>query len=253
MLHIETAAYTPGNYIRQSDLEPTVRGNRATVYAGKGGHRSWGTPRAESQIILNTRDQASVLCSWSTKHSRGQCWFHYTRIAAGTWTRKTWAQLTDRERSRILEAPRPNWANVPGKLATERKTAATAETALKVVRVAANGYTSLYDGETRYEVGETLTQIAKPEHAGGFYAYRTTDPREMEMRFRFEELVAWRLVTPGTYAVVEVELAGRRLRYDGGKVAASHITILRERHRFTIGDPAQDDTARETYILDYAF
>lgn len=97
-------------------------------------------------------------------------------------------------------------------------------TAYKLVTIDRQGdFVSMWDGSV-YRLGETRTELALPDHGGGYYVYQNLD--------RLVE--AWRggfLVSgQGDYfviAMLECECAGPILEYDNGKIAVTHCRPTR--------------------------
>eukprot|EP01017_Pseudomicrothorax_dubius_P023221 TRINITY_DN2488_c0_g1_i3.p1 TRINITY_DN2488_c0_g1~~TRINITY_DN2488_c0_g1_i3.p1 ORF type:complete len:136 (-),score=10.75 TRINITY_DN2488_c0_g1_i3:11-418(-) len=79
-------------------------------------------------------------------------------------------------------------------------------------------YVSIFDGTTKYEIGKTLHQSAKPSHEGGYYVYASLEeaifadiPRKKGGMF----------IAPRT--VLQVLCWGTRIDYDNGKIAFEYL------------------------------
>lgn len=142
----------------------------------------------------------------------------------------------------------------------EVKTGPATTTGYKIVRVLEDGrMVSLMDGETEYQIGETLQETAKSDHNGGYYLYEGTDKGEghieicldkpstydygvfttLTRRFIAGKLVPKSVELSGNFAVIECEGEGRKLRYSGGngvdgKLAFSRLTPIQVLCTFTL-------------------
>jgi len=94
-------------------------------------------------------------------------------------------------------------------------------TAYKAVAQVDGRLLSIYDGETEYVLGETLSNPARPRHNGGLYCYRSVAEAYAADVPSDSTLYA----TPRV--IIEVQIAGRRCAYDNGKRAVSALTPLR--------------------------
>lgn len=99
------------------------------------------------------------------------------------------------------------------------------ETAYKVVAQAADGsLVSAFDGSL-YKPGVWRAERAEEDHGGGFYCYRDS---ETAVRMTQSGGTFAASVSEGKSLVLcEVEISGRRVRYDSGKVAVSRLRIVR--------------------------
>jgi hypothetical protein len=101
----------------------------------------------------------------------------------------------------------------------------------KLVAVVDGRYLSIFDGRTEYRLGESLREPARPDHGGGFYCHADLDaivngpPRRL---FPPDSALA-----DAPKAILRVRVGGRKLCYDGGKVAFSEMTpvaVIEIRH-----------------------
>jgi hypothetical protein len=77
----------------------------------------------------------------------------------------------------------------------------------KKVAVEGREYFSIYDGETKYAIGETLTQRALRNHGGGYYAHPTVEGARDAL------FPADRASGYGETAILKVRCEGSRLEY----------------------------------------
>jgi len=77
---------------------------------------------------------------------------------------------------------------------------------------------SVYDGETEYRLGETLTQRARQGHGGGYYVYAT---REEALRAVFPRDAALR---GAEKVLLRCRCAGSHVEYDNGKHSFGRVT-----------------------------
>jgi hypothetical protein len=89
----------------------------------------------------------------------------------------------------------------------------------KKVAVVDGEYYSVYDG-SKYVPGVERIDIAKPNHGGGLYYYRTA---EKAQNAEFPGISA---LADAEKTVVPVQVAGRKIRYGNGKIAASRLTVM---------------------------
>lgn len=205
--------------------------------------RSWGKASGHTEVILNTQNQICLLVWWTGKAPGGQSYRHIVRRNGG-WKRVIWTQLSHAEQILALDASRPTWANVPGKLREERASPPVREDLYKLVVVDNDNYRSLYSADIVYRLGSTLTEAAREDHRGGFYAYDVDLPHmgHIQITGHFRDLLLNGNLVPsgcipatGTQmAVIRVRTRGKHIAYSGGKVAASQITPLTEVARFTL-------------------
>ena len=90
----------------------------------------------------------------------------------------------------------------------------------KAVAVQDNRFMSIFDGETEYRVGETVSDQARQDHNGGIYVYRT----EQEARQAHVPQSSKLLEAPR--AVLRVRAESAYCRYNSGKLAFSKVTPL---------------------------
>lgn len=221
MFEIKTSSNIPDStYFTMSDVSPEFDPITwtVTIFDGKGSRRSWGAPQVNSTVVVNNDDFVAVHVGFSHKHRGGQGWFYFNADE-----RITWAKLSDEQRQLVLDAKKPSWAKVPGKLSSQKqKPAANIQTAYKLVKVLDDGrMVSLYDNKTVYSIGKRLTQKAQDDHNGGFYAYPSVEG--MMALWSNKELVPKRCYEDvNKVAVLEVEISGTIVKY-GGKVAATYL------------------------------
>lgn len=239
MKTVESPNISDSTYFRTGDAEPTIEADGTiTLLNGRGTRRGWGAPQVNSMILVDAEDFLAVLVGFSHKHGGGQFYRYYIAQGGGV-ARRTWAQLTDDERSLVLaayEKNAPNWAHRPGKLSTERKPP-TPQTwlAYKVLRQMTDGRLLSFYDETTWTLGENRVEYAKENHSGGYYV------RECPAEVGAAEFVDWLrdeyrrgdLVTIPNgegriwHAVVmAVECRGKRIEYSSGKIAVSQCKPL---------------------------
>lgn len=226
-----------GTYFGVKETEPEIidtdDGQAIGLVNGEGSRRAWGTPRVTSTVVVNTDALVAIHVGYHHKYRGGQFWRYFV-AAENQVTRKTWAQLSDDQRSVVLEAVEagnaPAWANTPGKLRTERaKPGEITQTSYKICILADNGTLhSVFDYATTYALGETKYQPAKADHEGGYYSY--LDLANMEEsywcgRLFSEDVYILLLRRPCTLAVVKCQIGGTIIKYGrSGKVASSYLT-----------------------------
>lgn len=213
-------------YFRTGDAEPTISDDGTiTLYDGRGSRRGWGAPQVNTTVIVDTEDFLAVLVGFSHKHGGSQFYRYYVQTPTGP-ARRTWAQLTDDERSLILAAyedKAPAWANRPGKLSTERaKPAASAFIGYKLMRQTAGGALISFYDLTTWELSKLRTEAATENHGGGYYVH--TDPAQMRELHAAGKLVpvARRDDFEWTPTLVKCECRGRTVTYSSGKIAVTY-------------------------------
>ena len=90
----------------------------------------------------------------------------------------------------------------------------------KLVARKGGKFVSIYDGETEYSLGQTVSQPARPAHHGGFYVFRTAE-QALDATFP-----ASSVLKDATKALLLVEAGDPMFEYQGGKVACSSITPI---------------------------
>lgn len=96
-------------------------------------------------------------------------------------------------------------------------------TAYKVVRWDGGVMRSLYDQKVIYTLMKRMSNPARPNHKGGFYAYsRYADAADILLLNNVNTLTRGYLCY--TAALIEVQLAGKIIHYDSGKLAATYLT-----------------------------
>lgn len=230
-MRIHTSNSVPdGTYFRTSDAEPTIENDGSiTIYDGEGTRRSsWGAPGVHSTVVLDDDDLCVIHVGFFHKHGGGQFWRYYT-TTGNRVNRITWPQLPDELRKRVLAATAnkaPRWAKAPGKLRTQyTQRGPNHRTAYKLVQKIGERMYSLFDPEVEYVVGQMLTDVAKPDHNGGYYAY--PEPETVIQLWFSGDLVPDRCYKDEkTMVLLQVELTGRIINYPNGKMAASHLRSI---------------------------
>jgi len=99
-------------------------------------------------------------------------------------------------------------------------------TAFKVLAKTADGrLVSAFDG-SEYKLGIWRSEAARADHGGGYYCYpdKTVALEATERGATFHESVS----DGKSLVLCEVEIAGRQVEYDSGKVAASRLRVIQE-------------------------
>lgn len=111
-----------------------------------------------------------------------------------------------------------------------------ASTAYKVLARGSDGHLVSAFDNSKYTVGKWRAQAAKGDHGGGFYYY---EDRSLALQATQQGLTFASCVSAGKQLILcEVEVAGRRVEYDGGKRAASRLRVLRELEQ-VVGAPTK--------------
>jgi hypothetical protein len=223
-------------YFTTGSAEPDLDSNALTIYDGTGTRRSsWGQPGVTSTIVYQSGDLVSIHVGFFHKHGGGQFWRYY-RLTDGRWRQVTWAQLSDEDRQCVLTAygehRAPSFAKVPGKLRTEhKKPEMKTMTTYKLVQIIDGRYYSVYDGDTEYVMGKRLAEKAVDEHGGGYYSYPSE--QGVEKRFYNGSLFPERCYQQSMQlALIECEISGTILNYQGKKYASTYIRPMRELKQF---------------------
>ncbi|HMN12034.1 MAG TPA: hypothetical protein PKD55_06895 [Bellilinea sp.] len=219
MTTIRTTNDIPGTYFRMSEVAPHFDADALVIFNGEGTRRSWGRPQVTSTVVVDTGTFLAVHVGFSHKYRGGQGWFYFT-----SGQRRTWAQLSDELRTLVLdnEHKAPYWAKSPGKLRAEtKKPSQSTQTAYKLVKVEGDRMLSLYDGKTEYTLNKRLTQKARDEHGGGYYAYATAE--QVRAAWANGTLVPARC-SEGVeqLALLKCEISGTVIGY-GNKLAATYL------------------------------
>ena len=91
----------------------------------------------------------------------------------------------------------------------------------KAVAVGEDGrWLSIFDGETEYRIGETLSQRTGQYHSGGYYVYST------KRDARNATVPKSSVLADAERVVLRVRAGGSYCRYDNGKLAFSQVTPL---------------------------
>lgn len=99
-------------------------------------------------------------------------------------------------------------------------------TAFKVLAKTADGrLVSAFD-DSEYKLGIWRSEAARPDHGGGYYCYpdQVMALEATERADTFHESVS----DGKSLVLCRVEIAGRQVEYDSGKVAASRLRVIRE-------------------------
>lgn len=216
-------------YFSMSDVSPEYDAttDTLTLFDGEGSRRSWGKPAVHSTVVFRGRDLVAVHVGFHHKHRGGQGW-HYWQHQADQWVKVSWGQLDDTDRKKVLDREHraPRWAKSPGKLKSQRRNAGQpTEIAYKLVKLDDQGrLISLFDGETEYTLNKRLTQKARRNHDGGYYAYPTIEGLK-RARATGDLVPAECLQGVDRLALLKVELGGTIINY-GHKRAATYLTPL---------------------------
>lgn len=89
----------------------------------------------------------------------------------------------------------------------------------KAVAVVDGEYISIYDGETRYQIGVEMTEAPRQRHKGGYYVYTSLDDA------MHVEVPAGSVAADRPRAYLRVRAEGRYCRY-GNKLAFARITPI---------------------------
>lgn len=250
MLHIEQKDYnpdTPSFGVRAVEPDFYAAEQRLLLYSGKGTYRrSWGQPKLNSEIFVQTDTFVAVFVSYWHQYGGGSFYRYYATSSDGVWQQRSWAQLADDVRQIVLDAYKrlPDWAKLPGKLRSERAAPEiVTKRAYKFVAVYDNRYYSIYksakEGQPaqEYVLGQRMQQKARSGHGGGFYSYQNKDM--MLHFFRRGELLRRDWLEDGmTIALLEVEISGTILYYPIGdeedvfKQSSTYLRPIREVQRF---------------------
>lgn len=79
---------------------------------------------------------------------------------------------------------------------------------------------SIYDGDTEYRVGETLSEPAHQGHGGGYYAYATPEQAALA------DVPSDSTLRDAPRVIIRVRGEGSYCRYDGDKLSFSRLTPL---------------------------
>lgn len=228
---IESNDVPDSTYFRTGDAEPTINNETRTITVldGEGTSRSWGRPGITSTVILETLDLVAIHVGFHHKHGGGQFWRYYQ--INGDIRQVSWGSLDDDTRAAILDAKRPSWAKVPGKLRSQYKSANPKKNmfaAYKVCGINDDGQlTSLYDTSIVYEIGRTKVQAARGgfneyvgwQHNGGWYVH--LDAQNTLDLYLSEKLVNSNLMQPRA-ALIKCECWGNTVEYASGKIAVTY-------------------------------
>lgn len=229
----------------QPELERNEEGQQVLkLVNGQGTRRSWGAPGVTSTVVLEAADLVAVHVGFYHKHGGSQFWRYYRLSEGQEWQEVTWAKLSDPERERVLiayEDRAPSFAKEPGKLRTSyAKPALTTYTTYKIVEVVDGKYYSVFDGKTQYAMGKRLAEKAVSEHGGGYYSYPTAEG--VEAAFQAGTLFPSHCYdNPMTLALIECEISGTIINYQGRKFASTYLRPLGELKRFQYTPTAQKE------------
>lgn len=108
----------------------------------------------------------------------------------------------------------------------------TISTAFKVLaKTGDDCLCSAFDG-SEYNIGAWRAETARPNHGGGYYCYL-----DQELAKKATELGSTfhKSVSDGKRLVLcEVEISGKRVVYNGGKLAVSRLRVMREVREITL-------------------
>ena len=228
---IESNDVPDSTYFRTGDAEPTINSEERTITVldGEGTRRSWGKPGITSTVVLETLDLVAIHVGFHHKHGGGQFWRYYQ--INGDIRQVGWGSLDDDTRAAILDAKRPSWAKVPGKLRSEYRTASPKKNMFvgyKVCGINDDGQlTSLYDTSIVYEIGRTKVQAARGgwndyagwQHNGGWYVHLNAQ-NTLDL-YLAEKLVGSDRMQPRA-ALVKCECWGNTVEYASGKIAVTY-------------------------------
>jgi hypothetical protein len=207
-------------YFAMSDVTPHFNKNQELViYSGKGTRRHWGSPQVTSTVLLNQDGFISIHVGFSHKHGGGQGFHHFVN-----GQKRTWAQLTEAQQTAVYKAVKKNkqdWWKSPGVLKSKRVAPATVE-AYKIVRVVDGEMVSVYDPDTKYVIGKKNIQACREDHNGGYYAFINSN--DMIASFQKGNVFPSSVALKGTFAIIKVVCGGKRVDYQSGKSAFTHIT-----------------------------
>ena len=198
------------NYFSTHEVEPTVGSQVIVLYNGYGRGGKWGRPGVTSTVVVQALDFLAIHVGYHHKYGGGQFWRYYN--VNGIVTPVTWRSLADETREIVLDGWRsvaPDWARCPGKLKSEYVSPKQNKfTAFKIVEVCDDGsFESLYD-HTKYIIGHTMIERARPYHEGGYYVYLGNNVKERFLTGK----IAYRY--PGQFAILECECWGNTEHYD---------------------------------------
>jgi hypothetical protein len=220
----------------QPELERDEQGEQVlNLVNGQGTRRSsWGAPGVTSTIVLHTDDLVAIHVGYYHKHGGGQFWRYY-RNDGSQWQEVSWPKLSDEDRQRVLDAYEdraPSYAKVPGKLRTSyAKPTGKTYTTYKLVEVVDGKYYGVYDGKTEYVLGKRMAEKAVEDHGGGYYSYPSAEG--VEATFHAGTLFPRRCYEDAmTLALIECEISGTIINYDGRKYASTYIKPVKEIKRF---------------------
>jgi len=106
------------------------------------------------------------------------------------------------------------------RIAQDRRKRQGGDEYFKAVAVQGNRFLSIFDGETEYRVGETVSDRALQGHGGGIYVYAS------EQEARRAQVPRASALRDAPHVVLRVRAEGAYCRYDNGKLAFSRVTPL---------------------------
>lgn len=170
--------------------------------------------QVRSTVVINTRNLVVIHVRFEQRYDKGQGWFFYLNAE-----RVGWDDLTARQQQKVLDAyaKAPEGTATPGVL---RYSPNKHRTAYKAVYLNERGNLYSYYNNTPYDLGKTLSELAEPEHGGGYYSFPTV---EQAVEFGKDELVA----SDAVVAIIECEVWGKCVHYDSGKQATTYLKPLR--------------------------
>lgn len=90
----------------------------------------------------------------------------------------------------------------------------------KAVAVVDGKFVSIFDGQTEYILGQELKQVARQEHNGGYYVYRSVSDAENV------QVPSGSALRNAPRAILRIKAQGNYCKYDNGKIAFSRVTPL---------------------------
>lgn len=92
----------------------------------------------------------------------------------------------------------------------------------KAVAYRDDRYWSLYDPKVEYRIGKRLVQAVKADHQGGFYSFASVNT----LLYILDDgrlIDRSRLRAVRQIAILECEISGRQIVYDGLKIASTYL------------------------------
>ena len=86
-------------------------------------------------------------------------------------------------------------------------------------------YYSLFDAKTEYKIGQPIGQRVKRNHGGGYYVYRTVEQAARVPTTASNFATKYSLTN---WAILRMRCSGAYVRYEGGKLAFTHVEPIEE-------------------------